>query len=74
MNSLPSAFIVHYKMNGQNMKFITLEHERANQYAIKHHGIVNGLYELETAIPLILAPSNVEVAPFIEGVDNVESC
>lgn len=52
MNSLPSAYIVHYKHNGQPAKFITLDNTRANQYAIEHHGIIGGLYELETAVPL----------------------
>ena len=78
MQSLPSAYIVHYKHNGQPAKFITLDHTRANQYAIEHHGIIGGLYELETSVPLTsdvkqLPEASPQVAPYNPEIDNVES-
>lgn len=77
MNSLPSAYIVHYKHNGQPAKFITLDHTRADQYAIEHHGIIGGLYELETTVPLTSdvkqLPENApQIAPYDEALDNAE--
>lgn len=77
MQSLPSAYIVHYKHNGQPAKFITLDHTRADQYAIEHHGIIGGLYELETTVPLTsdvkqLPEASPQVAPFNPEIDNVE--
>lgn len=77
MQSLPSAYIVHYKHNGQPAKFITLDNTRANQYAIEHHGIIGGLYELETSVPLTsdvkqLPEASPQVAPFNPAIDIVE--
>lgn len=49
LQSLPSAYIVHFSHYGLPSKSVFLDYGKASDYAIKFHGVLSPLYELEMA-------------------------